>query len=113
MLEKIQYYYFSKDESADIRPGLISGSIFNGIQGHRLRIDAPPGTQFIINYETGITQVGSSGFYELDLGEGNEYIRYLRFKEESLDIIDNSETMWLLVEIEGVKTKEENKGGET
>jgi hypothetical protein len=74
-----------------------------------LRIDAPPGTQFIINYETGVTQVGSSGFYELDLGEENTYIRYLRFKEESLDIIDNSETMWLLVEIEGFEPEDEIK----
>jgi hypothetical protein len=86
----INQWYYSKGSGSNSSPGesFVNGTAFSGMAASRLRIDGPPGTEFILNYETGITKIGSSGFYELNLGPGNNFIKYLRFTQQSLDDLD-------------------------
>lgn len=82
------------------KASLISGSIFNNITPIvKLGIQAIPGTRFRVNSNKDWIVIGMTGIYELDLSTSSATIIKLQFDETSLDIIDQNENAYLIIDI--------------
>ena len=64
----------------------------------QLGIQAMPGTKFYINESDYPIEIGNTGIYELELNINTE-VQALRFEAQSLSIIENSETYYIIIDI--------------
>ena len=82
------------------KASLISGSAFNGIAPIiKLGIQAIPGTRFRVNSNKDWIIIGATGIYELDLSSSSATIVKLQFDEVSLNIIDQNENAYLIIDL--------------
>lgn len=64
----------------------------------QLGVQGLPGTRFYINEASEPVTIGYSGVYELDIGT-QMTIRTLRFDKNSLEVIENTQGAYLIVDI--------------
>ena len=89
---------YPKNISKDI---LRSGAIFESNDCYpiiQLGIQSLPGTLFYLNSANTSIKIGSTGIYELDL-EGYTTIDRLTFDQNSLTLIDNNPSAYLIVDM--------------
>ena len=107
MAKKImQFRYYgdgnSKNYPQDITANLLkSGDIFTKYDCYpiiELGIQTLPGSMFYLNSANTSIKIGSTGIYELDL-EGYTVIDRLAFDQDSLKLISNNPSSYLLVDI--------------
>lgn len=81
--------------------GLYSGGVFQGYTPFtQLGIQTLPGTRFYLNdanHQRPVV-IGSTGIYELELN-GTSKINTLSFDRTSLDLINNSQTAYLIIDV--------------
>ena len=75
----------------------VSFSVYKPIQ--QLGIQTLPGTRFYINDSKEPIVIGQTGIYELDLRNTTAIITSLRFDKTSMEIINNVENGYLIVDI--------------
>lgn len=102
----MQFRYYgsnnSNNQPRDITiENLFSGTIFGGYAPFtQLGIQTLPGTRFYLNdadHQRPII-VGSTGIYELEL-DGISQINTLSFDKPSLELINNSQTAYLIIDV--------------
>lgn len=64
----------------------------------QLGIQAFPGAKFYINNSDYVIEIGNTGIYELELNTNTE-VQSLLFDAQSLSIIEESQTYYLIVDI--------------
>lgn len=100
-----KYYVVSPNQRVNYpttitKASLVSGSIFNNVTPIvKLGIQAIPGTKFKVNANKDNIIIGMTGIYELDLTSSSATILKLQFDETSLDIINENENAYLIVDI--------------
>lgn len=104
MVKEIKQFRYYSDKSNTNYPSklalsaLTSGSIFNNYYPITyLRITGPEGVKFQVNGGTGYVQLGSSGFYELDLTNFGE-INQLKFDKTSINF-EATNSSYLIIDI--------------
>lgn len=92
----------AKNQPSQLRTSqLISGSVFstigNGGRIVQLGIQTLPGVKFYINKGAHPLVVGNTGVYDLEL-DNNTTITSLSFDATSINLIDNNENSYLIVD---------------
>lgn len=78
---------------------LVDGSVFkDALPAAKIRIQAPPGTEFLFNYNLNTCIVDDSGIFEIDFGK-EQLIHHLLFSDESINNINENILGGLLVDI--------------
>lgn len=81
------------------KEGLISGSVFAPyVPIIQLGIQSLPGVQFCVNDNIDSITIGNTGIYELEL-DTQVSIAKLRFSSKSIEMIENSTDLGLIVDI--------------
>lgn len=90
----------SNNQPSDINASkLASGNIFSGyLPIIQLGIQTLPGTKFYLNNSSYPVVIGSTGIYELDL-KGLTQITELHFDKRSLNLINENENAYLIIDI--------------
>lgn len=77
---------------------LVNGSVFaSRMPITQLGIQTLPGVQFYLNGSTNPITVGATGIYELDMN-ASAMITELRFSADSVQLIKNSNTAYLIID---------------
>lgn len=104
-MKSIQQFRFYHDNSENNYPigltygTLLSGNILNNFGPvSQLGIQAKPGTKFYLNKSKSSIIVGSTGIYELDLGDLGT-ISAINFDAESLDRVVADKEDFIIVDI--------------
>lgn len=89
---------FNEEKEGITRQNLVTGALFTlNTPIMQLGIQTMPGVKFYVNNSTDPIIVGPTGIYELDL-DNNAQITSLAFNNESLAMIENNETGYLIID---------------
>lgn len=112
MTRRVQQFRYYGDKETNNQPtkleaeALYSGSIFDDYAPiKQIGIQTMPGVKFYLNNSPEPVIVGFTGIYELDM-ENMAEITALSFDIESVDMINDSSSAYLIIDIlyeEGVK----------
>ena len=102
-LRQFRWYSNSEDETRNVPSASLEnyhdGTVFDKVYPiSQLGIQALPGTKFYLNGDVKPLIIGVSGIYDLDIKNGFR-VTDLRFSEESLNLISNNPTSFLIVDI--------------
>lgn len=100
-IQQIRYYPKGQNSYPEnlSRTGLTNNNAFAAYEPIlQLGIQTLPGVVFRLNSSTNDIIVGSTGVYELNVSEGAA-INYLSFDSKSLNMIDNSNSGYLIIDI--------------
>lgn len=99
MAKKIKQFYFVGDDETTTKEKYVDGSIFEPYYPiYQIGIQTIPGVRFKLNNSNDYAYIGQSGVFELDL-KGQVEINSLIFSKNSMALIDENESAYLIVDI--------------
>lgn len=107
MAKTVKQYRYYNTNSQNNQPSNISkAELINGLVFEKtgcypilqLGIQTMPGTKFYLNGNIDPVIVGYTGIYELDMDNAIEIVR-LTFNKDSMDLIENNENAYLIVDV--------------